>query len=49
MRSQNLERSNVDLAKEFVRMIETQRAFQANAKSVTTSDEMLGDLVAMKR
>jgi len=49
IRSQNLERSNVDLAKEFVRMIETQRAFQANAKSVTTSDEMLADLVAMKR
>ena len=49
VRSQNLERSNVDLAKEFVRMIETQRAFQANAKSVTTSDEMLSDLVAMKR
>jgi len=45
----NLERSNVDLSSEFVRMIETQRAFQANAKSVTTSDEMLADLVAMKR
>jgi flagellar hook protein FlgE len=49
IRSQNLERSNVDLAKEFVKMIETQRAFQANAKSITTSDEMLADLVAMKR
>jgi flagellar hook protein FlgE len=30
-------------------MIETQRAFQANAKSISTSDEMLGDLVTMKR
>jgi flagellar hook protein FlgE len=49
IRSQNLERSNVDLAKEFVSMIETQRAFQANAKSIATSDEMLSDLVAMKR
>lgn len=49
IRSRNLERSNVDLAGEFVDMITTQRAFQANAKSVTTSDEMLADLVSMKR
>jgi flagellar hook protein FlgE len=44
-----LEKSNVDLATEFVRMIETQRAFQANAKGITASDEMMADLVAMKR
>ncbi len=49
VRSRNLEKSNVDLATEFVRMIETQRAFQANAKGITTSDEMMADLVAMKR
>ncbi|MBI3993205.1 MAG: flagellar hook protein FlgE [Candidatus Lambdaproteobacteria bacterium] len=49
VRSQNLEKSNVDLSTEFVRMIETQRGFQANAKSITASDEMLADLVAMKR
>ncbi|MDH4224909.1 MAG: flagellar hook-basal body complex protein, partial [Deltaproteobacteria bacterium] len=49
VRARNLERSNVDLAHEFVKMIETQRAFQANAKTVTTSDEMLSDLVSMKR
>ena len=49
VRSRNLEKSNVDLSTEFVKMIETQRAFQANAKSITTSDEMLGDLVQMKR
>ena len=49
VRSRNLEKSNVDLATEFVRMIETQRAFQANAKGVTASDEMMADLVAMKR
>ncbi len=49
VRARNLEKSNVDLATEFVSMIETQRAFQANAKGVTTSDEMLADLVAMKR
>lgn len=47
--SRNLEKSNVDLASEFVRMIETQRAFQANAKIVTTGDEMMADVVAMKR
>jgi flagellar hook protein FlgE len=49
VRSRNLEKSNVDLSTEFVKMIETQRAFQANAKSITTSDEMLNDLVGMKR
>ncbi|HUJ77181.1 MAG TPA: flagellar hook protein FlgE [bacterium] len=49
VRPRNLEKSNVDLSTEFVHMIETQRAFQANAKSITTSDEMMGDLVAMKR
>jgi flagellar hook protein FlgE len=49
VRARNLEKSNVDLATEFVRMIETQRAFQANAKGITTSDEMMADLVNMKR
>jgi flagellar hook protein FlgE len=49
VRTRNLEKSNVDLSTEFVKMIETQRAFQANAKSISTSDEMLGDLVTMKR
>jgi flagellar hook protein FlgE len=44
-----LEQSNVDLSLEFVKMIESQRAFQANAKTVTTSDEMIVDLVNMKR
>jgi flagellar hook protein FlgE len=47
--SKNLEHSNVDLSREFVRMIEGQRAFQANAKTVTTSDEILADLIQMKR
>ncbi|MCZ6473544.1 MAG: flagellar hook protein FlgE [SAR324 cluster bacterium] len=49
VKSRNLEKSNVDLSTEFVRMIETQRAFQANAKVITTGDEMLADLVNMKR
>lgn len=49
VRSKTLEHSNVDLAKEFVHMIELQRSFQANAKTVTTSDEISSDLVQMKR
>lgn len=49
VRSKSLEKSNVDLAGEFVKMIENQRAFQSNAKTVTTSDEMVADLIQMKR
>jgi len=44
-----LEASNVDLAKEFSDMITTQRGFQANTKIITVSDEVLQDLVNMKR
>jgi len=44
-----LEMSNVDLAQQFVDMITHQRAFQANSKTVTTADEMLVDLVNLKR
>ena len=44
-----LEASNVDLAKEFADMIVTHRGFQSNTKMITVSDEMLADLVAMKR
>ncbi|MDT8447039.1 MAG: flagellar hook protein FlgE [bacterium] len=47
--SKTLERSNVELSNEFVNMIEGQRAFQANAKTVTTSDEVLADMIQMKR
>jgi len=47
--SKTLERSNVELSNEFVNMIEGQRAFQANAKTVTTSDELLSDMIQMKR
>ncbi|MBF0238763.1 MAG: flagellar hook protein FlgE [SAR324 cluster bacterium] len=49
IRSQTLEQSNVDLAREFVKMVETQRAFQANAKTVTTADEMIQEMVNLKR
>ncbi|MBC7294031.1 MAG: flagellar basal body rod protein FlgG, partial [Thermoleophilia bacterium] len=38
-----------DLALEFTEMITTQRGFQANARTITTSDEMLQDLVNLKR
>lgn len=44
-----LEASNVDLAKEFSDMITTQRGFQANSKIITVSDEILSDLISMKR
>jgi flagellar hook protein FlgE len=44
-----LELSNVDLANEFTSMITTQRAFQASARIITTSDEMLQELVNLKR
>ena len=45
----SLELSNVDMATEFVRMITTQRGFQANTKVITTTDSMLGEVIAMKR
>lgn len=44
-----LEQSNVDLSTELVTLIAYQRAFQANAKTVTTSDEMLQDVDNLKR
>jgi len=44
-----LEMSNVDLSKEFTNMITTQRGFQANSRIITTSDEMLQEVVNMKR
>jgi len=44
-----LEMSNVDLAQEFVNMIVAQRGFQANARIITTSDDMLRELVSLKR
>lgn len=44
-----LEMSNVDLSEEFTNMIITQRAFQANSRVITTSDEMLQEVVNLKR
>jgi flagellar hook protein FlgE len=47
--AKSLERSTVDIASEFVNMITQQRAFQANAKSVSTADELLNEVIQMKR
>lgn len=49
IRANTLELSNVDLAGEFVRMITAQRGFQANSKVITTTDEVLTELVNLKR
>jgi len=43
-----LEMSNVDLAREFTSLIVAQRGFQANSRVITSSDEMLQDLVNIK-
>lgn len=45
----SLEQSNVDMGQEFVKMITTQRGFQANSKIITTVDELLGELINLKR
>ena len=44
-----LEMSNIELAREFTNLIIAQRGFQANSRVITTSDEMLADLVNLKR
>jgi flagellar hook protein FlgE len=44
-----LEMSNVDLSEQFTAMITTQRGFQANSRVITTSDEILQELVNLKR
>ena len=44
-----LELSNVDLALEFVKMITTQRGFSASSKTITTTDEMLAEVINLKR
>ncbi len=49
IRSGQIEMSNVDLAAEFTNMIVTQRGFQASARSITTSDELLTEVVNLKR
>ena len=44
-----LEMSNVDLAEQFTDMIVTERGFQANSRTITTSDQMLQELLQLKR
>ncbi|WP_417804049.1 flagellar hook-basal body complex protein [Thalassospira lucentensis] len=44
-----VESSNVDLAEEFTNMIVTQRSYSANTKTITTTDEMLDELIRIKR
>lgn len=47
--SGSLEMSNVDLSEEFTEMIVAQRGFQANTRIITTSDEILQELINLKR
>ncbi len=47
--SGSLEMSNVDVSKEFTDMITTQRGFEANAQVITTADQMLQELIRLKR
>ena len=44
-----LEMSNVDLASEFTNLIVAERGFQANSRVITTSDQILQDLVNLKQ
>jgi flagellar hook protein FlgE len=47
--SKTLEGSNVDLAEEFTNLITVQRAYSASSKIITTADEMLDELIRIKR
>ncbi len=49
IRHMTLESSNVDLSREFTKMISTQRGFQANGRTITTADEMIQELLNLKR
>ncbi|MBK8099023.1 MAG: flagellar hook-basal body complex protein [Planctomycetes bacterium] len=49
VRSGSLENSNVDIAREFVNLIEAQRGFQANSRVITTTDEILAELINIVR
>ena len=47
--AQQLESSTVDLSAEFTGLITTQRAYSASSKIITTADEMLAELINIKR
>jgi flagellar hook protein FlgE len=44
-----LEMSNVDMAEQFTDMIVTQRGFQANSRTIQTADQLLQELLTLKR
>ncbi|MBY0371871.1 flagellar hook protein FlgE [bacterium] len=48
IQTRSLEHSNVDLASEFVEMIRAQRGFQASAKSITSADQMLEEVINLR-
>ena len=45
----SLEQSNVDMAQEFINLIVAQRAYQANSKIITTTDELYQESINLKR
>lgn len=47
--AKSLERSTVDLGSEFVNLIQAQRGFQSNAKTITTTDQLLEEVINLKR
>jgi len=47
--SSSLEASDVDLSAEFTSLITTQKAYSASSKIITTADQMLDELIQMKR
>jgi flagellar hook protein FlgE len=47
--SSNLEASTVDLSAEFTALIQTQKAYSASSKIITTADQMLEELLSIKR
>ncbi|MDI9571123.1 MAG: flagellar hook-basal body complex protein [Pseudomonadota bacterium] len=49
LQSHSLEISNTDVAKEFIKMIAAQRAYQANSRIITSADQMLQELMNIKR
>ena len=49
VRAGTLENSNVDISREFVNLIEAQRGFQANSRVITTTDEILAELMNIVR
>ncbi len=49
IRYMQLETSNVDLSEEFTKLISVERGFQANSRTITTADEMLQELLNLKR